>query len=87
MTKSRSRSYDAQLRMLVELYGVWRAYETVGDTCTLAGFAEMVEERGQLFRSELRRYAFSKYGRKWPKAAVARAMDDVLNARNQLTIF
>lgn len=85
MSSRANSRYDSQLRKLVELYGVWDAYRTVAETCTLAGFASMVTERKELFITELRRYACSRYG--GGAGSMARAMDDVLVQRNQLTMF
>lgn len=84
MMKSRSNRYDSQLRTLVELYGIWDAYRTVGETCKLAGFASLVDERRARFVEELHRYAASRYG--GGTGASARAMDDVLIERSRITI-
>ena len=78
-------SYDAQIRKLVELYGTMRAYEEVSKTCDLQGFDLMCCLRTREFTTELARYAAKRYGR--DVYCKAKAMDDVLHAYGQLTLF
>ena len=76
---------ETLLGALVEMYATAKAYDEVSRTCMLIGFSDLRNKRWNDFNAEMRRYARKYYSTDAHPAA--RAMDDVLNRYNQLTIW